>query len=391
MRLQAMLQPQRCICLDADTRLLRHTQDDATAAATSPETAAVEAQPRNPGDAAPGTETMQGARASPTLVVTVHEFKCRAEPLGHVAEAEERRLCELANIMRGNSAPGSTRRESTSGSGSQGRPSSLSLSLQLRRTKHKVRAKDVHSVLVDETHGAGQRATATTAPKPEQWANVFNFREQVLELPLPAAKGGAVDWSHPLLLTLKGIRGDTLSQQPVKYPKKVAVSKVALSELHMHLTAPSKTPALKESTRNPQVVMAWFKMYTPTVAAAAVGQLRLSLRLVSPAVDAPRQSEVGSDHALARVSAPPPPPPPPPPIAPSADTEPFAHTSVQAVGPAKAHKATSSRAVKPELDISRFQIVTQKRTYVLAAETSKSARFWLEHLRAVLAVLRHGR
>ena len=149
--------------------------------------------------------------------------------------------------------------------------------------------------------------------------------------------------------------------------------------------------AEKESTHNPQVVMAWFKMYTPTVAAAAVGQLRLSLRLVSPAVDAPRQSEVGSDHALARVSAPPPPPPPPPPIAPSADTEPFAHTSVQPVGPAKAHKATSSRAVKPELDISRFQIVTQKRTYVLAAETSKSARFWLEHLRAVLAVLRHGR
>ena len=168
----------------------------------------------------------------------------------------------------------------------------------------------------------------------------------------------------------------------------------------MHLTAPSKSSAPKEGARNPQVVMAWFKLYTPTVTAAAVGQLRLSLRLVTPAVDAPHQSEGSLAHALVRVSAPPPPPPPPP-IAPSTIAEPFGHARSPTGGRSAAQ--TSSRGAEPgpsskhskqdvsKLEISRFQIVTHKRTYILAAKTSRSARLWLEHLRAVLAVLRHGR
>ena len=226
--------------------------------------------------------------------------------------------------------------------------------------------------------GAAPAASANGVFAPPTWHNIFKFNNQVVEVPVPSAKhGSGPNLQHPLVLTLKGPRGNLevahakgKAQMGGKLTDKLAVAKVALSDLHVlqkgHVRGESEPPSAP--------LHAWFKVYSPKTD-RPVGQLRLTLQLMTVAETvAVAADEAAMGAPLLKAS--------------KASKAASAATRASAAAAAAQHQ---QRLQQQAAALTRFQLVTPGRTWVLATERPEDADRWLEHLRAVVAVLRQGR
>jgi len=327
------------------------------------------------GEAAPSNVPVPLPPATPNCAdnlvrIIVHEFKSRSAQgvaAGRLlGEHEEERLHHIAEVLR--------HCETFVAAGQSPGPTPLRLTCSQRKDKHHVFAAHASSTLDDSAASA-----RGGAPGPPTWHNVFKFNSQAVDVPVPRAKHGTgPNLHHPLVLTLKGPKGDLAAAHAKgkaqknmgKLADKLAVAKVALSDLHLLQQQKNEQHGGTPGTLSAPV-HGWFKLYSPKTD-RPVGQLRLTLQLMTVA------DAAAADATAAAAKRP---------GAPSPEWPNATQTGKAAVPQVQA-EAVAAEA--PPASLTRFQIVTPERTWVLAAARSVDADRWLEHFRAVVAVLRQG-